>query len=156
MEIPDGTPDNTVRIEKTIHTQTQNQPFVSHTFLTFQIDTRQSPSVSSNSLNSLVVEGAFVSKAKSNRSSSTPGLPRCVLQAGSNADTNEPRLLPTTAAATKIAHPSDARGQLHVSRPFHVRFTLHLQRHIALRQNTADLQSMSNIFCRNVQYVSSK
>ena len=34
--------DNTVRIAMTIPTQIQNQPFVSHTFLTFQIDTRQS------------------------------------------------------------------------------------------------------------------
>ena len=81
------------------------------------------PSVSSNSMNSLVVEGVFLSKVKSNQSSSTPGLPCCVLQAGSNADTNEPRLLPTTAAATKIAHPSDARGQLDVSRPLHAQLS---------------------------------
>ena len=91
-------------------------------FLPFQIDARQSlaglnrggnllpPSVSSNSMNSLVVEGVFLSKTKSNRSSSTPGLPRCVLQAGIAIP------LPTTAAATIIARPSDARGQLHVSR----------------------------------------
>ena len=92
MEIPDGTPDNTVRMP---------------------------PSVSSNSMNSLVVEGVFFLKVKSNRSSSTPGLPRCV----SNADTNEPRPLPTTAAATIIAHPSDARGQLHVSRPLHAQLS---------------------------------
>ena len=65
----------------------------------------------------------FLSKAKSNRSSSTPCLPHCVLQAGSNADTNEPRLLPKTAAATKIAHPSDARGGLHVSRPLHAQLS---------------------------------
>ena len=134
MEIPDGTPDNTVRIAMTIPTQIQNQPFVSYTFLTFGIDTRQSlaaqprgnllpPSVSSNSMNSLVVEGVFFSKVKSNRSSSTPGLLLCVLQAGSNADTNEPRPLPTIAAATIIAHPSDARGQLHVSRPLHAQLS---------------------------------
>ena len=42
MGIPDGTPNNTVRIAMTIPAQIQNQPFVSHMFLTFQIDTRQS------------------------------------------------------------------------------------------------------------------
>ena len=69
-------------------------------------------------MNSLVVEGVFLSKAKSNRSSSTPGLPRCVLQAGIPIPS---RLLPTTAAATIIAHPSDARDRLHVS-PLHAQF----------------------------------
>ena len=118
----------------TIPTQIQNQPFVSYTFLTFGIDTRQSlaaqprgnllpPSVSSNSMNSLVVEGVLFSKVKSKRSSSTPGLLRCVLQAGSNADTNKPRPLPTTVAATMTAHPSDARGQVHVSRPLHAQLS---------------------------------
>ena len=48
MEIPDGTPDNTIRITMTIPTQIQNQPFVSHTFLTFQIDTRQSLAASTS------------------------------------------------------------------------------------------------------------
>ena len=66
----------------------------------------------------------FLSNVKSNQSSSTPGLPRCVFQAGSNADTNESRFLSTTAAATEIAHPSDARGQLHVSRPLHAQLSL--------------------------------
>ena len=42
MEIPDGPPDNTIRIAMTIPTPIRNQPFVSHMFLTFQIDTRQS------------------------------------------------------------------------------------------------------------------
>ena len=32
----------------TISTQIQNQPFVSHTFLTFQIDTRQSLAASTS------------------------------------------------------------------------------------------------------------
>ena len=74
------------------------------------------PSGSSNSMNSLVVEGVYLSKVTSNQSSSTPGLPRCVFGAGSNADTNEPPLLPTTAAAMITVHPSDASSQLHVSR----------------------------------------
>ena len=67
----------------TVPTQIQNQPLVSHMFLTFQIDTRQSlaataPSMSSNPL---AVE-VFFPKARSNRPSSTPGLSRRVLQAG--------------------------------------------------------------------------
>ena len=118
----------------TIPTQIQNQPFVSHTFLTFQIDTRQSLAASTSGklaatirklqLDELIGGRRGVPfKVKSNRSSPSPGLPRCVLQAGSNADTNEPRLLPTTAAATKIAHPSDARGQLHVSRPLYAQLS---------------------------------
>ena len=82
----------------TIPTQIQNQPFVSHTFLTFQIDTRQSLAASTSGklaatirklqLDELIGGRRGVPfKVKSNQSSSTPGLPRCVLQAGSNADT---------------------------------------------------------------------
>ena len=129
MEIQDSPPDNTIRIAVTIHTQIRNQPLVSHMFLAFQIDTRQSlaasatagklaaPSVSSNSL---VVEGVFLSKAKSNRPSSTPGLPRCVLQARIAIPS---RFLRTTAAATIIARASDACGRHHVSRPLHAQLS---------------------------------
>ena len=46
MEIPDGTHDNAVNIAVTVPTQIKNQPFVSQTFLTFQIDTRRSLAVS--------------------------------------------------------------------------------------------------------------
>ena len=151
MEIPDGTPDNTVWIAMTILTQIQNQPFVSHTFLTFQIDTRQSLAASiaeklaatNRKLQLDELFGGrrvFLSTVKSKRSSSTPGLPRCVLQTGSNADMKQPRLLPTTAAATKIAHPNVEHGQIHVSRPLHpnchVRFTTICCRRIRLQEIT--------------------
>ena len=42
MGFTDGLPDNTIRITMIIPTQIQNQPLVSHIFLTFQIRTRQS------------------------------------------------------------------------------------------------------------------
>ena len=47
MEIPDGTPDNTVKIAMTLPTEIQSQPFVSHTF-PFQIDTRLSLAASTS------------------------------------------------------------------------------------------------------------
>ena len=42
MGFANSPPDNTARIEMTIPTQIQNQPLVSHMFLTSQIDKRQS------------------------------------------------------------------------------------------------------------------
>ena len=42
MGFANSPPDNTVKIAMTIPTQIQNRPLVSHMFLTFQIDTRQS------------------------------------------------------------------------------------------------------------------
>ena len=42
MGFANSPPNNTVRIAMTIPTQIQNHPLVSHMFLTFQIDTRQS------------------------------------------------------------------------------------------------------------------
>ena len=73
MEIPDGPPDNTVRVAMTIPRHFWNQPFVLHTFLTFQIDTRQSLHPSTlgklaatirklQLVVSLVVEGVFQSE----------------------------------------------------------------------------------------------
>ena len=128
MEIPDGTPDNTVRISMTfphrsgtshssrIRCSRARLPHDSPLLPLRSQGNSLPPSVSSNSMNSLVVEGVIFSNAKSNRSSLAPGLPRCVLQAGIAIPS---RLLPTTAAATIIAHPSDARGRLYVSRPLH-------------------------------------
>ena len=64
MGFADNPPDNTVKIAMTIPTQIQNQPFVSHMFLTFQISLllplqprgESQPSMSSNPL---VAEGVF-------------------------------------------------------------------------------------------------
>ena len=89
----------------------------------------------------LCKRGESFSKAKlfaPNRPSLFPSLPRCSLQALSAL---QPRLLHTTAAATTIAHPNDARGLHHVSWPLpvrRVRFTHTFKRHpifptIALR-----------------------
>ena len=118
MEIPDGTPDNTVKTEMTLPTEIQNQPFVSHTF-PFQIDTRLSlaastappPSVSPNSMNSVVVERA-------NQSSSTPSLARCVLQAGSQTPMNhaiypQPMQPRKSRIQTMHAANSTSRGHFH-------------------------------------------
>ena len=97
MEIPDGTPDNTVSIAMTIPTQIRNQPLrLAGTFLTFQVDTRQSLAASATwekltaTIRKLQLDwthwwskGVFLSKAKVESIIwSTPGLPRCVLQAG--------------------------------------------------------------------------
>ena len=97
MGFANGPPDNTVRITMTVPTQIQNQPIVSHMFLTFQINTRQSSAASAYA----VSEGVILSKAKS-FASDRQSLFRSLL-------------LRTTAAATVIARPSDARGLHHVS-----------------------------------------
>ena len=126
MEIPDGTPDNTVKISLTIPTtfHSHTSPYVfsrsrlTHDSLLLPQPRGNSPppSVSSNSMSSLMFEGVFLWNIKSKIFFE---LQVClvVLSRQGRTQTNEPRLLPTTVAATKIAHPSDARGQLHVSRP---------------------------------------
>ena len=94
-----------------------------HGNLLLPLQPRGSSPPPSMSYNPLAVERVFLSKARSfgsNRPSLFPGLPRCVLQACLEL---EQRLLRTTAAATTIAHLSDARGLHHVSWPLPVQPT---------------------------------
>ena len=101
--------------------RSRNQPFISHMFLTFQVDTQLSLAASGTAGRlvatvreiqlgeSLVVEEVYFSTAKSNRSSSTPGR---------NCDSITPSAH-NRRSHDKIERPSGARGQLHVSRPLH-------------------------------------
>ena len=123
--------DNTVRITMTTPTHIQNQPLVSHIFLTFQRSTRQSFAASATAervaatIHELQSIGGQTACSFQKRGHS-PQIDHLSSQVclvvlsrpGSNADTNEPRLLRTTAAATTVARPSGARGQHHVSWPF--------------------------------------
>ena len=160
---PNGTPDNTVRIAMTIPTQIRNQPFVSYTFLTFQIDTRQSLAASTSGklaatiheLQLIELIGGrrtvpFLSKVESiifdSRSAS-------LCSPGRNCDSITPsahnRCSHDNRASKCCTRPTPRLAA--IARPAVISvFTLHLQRHVALRQNTADLQGMSNIFCRDV------
>ena len=152
MGFANGPPDNTVRIAMTILTQIQNQPLVSHVlhgpeqytaiFCCLCNRGRVDATIQ------LVVEKVFLSKARSfasNRSSLFPSLPRWALPAWLEF---QPRLLRTTAVATTIAHPSDARGLHHVSWPLpssrSVRLTDHVERQSKFHHT--DLLSVSYTF----------
>ena len=61
-----------------------------------------------------------------------------------------PQLLQPRKSRIQLMHAANSTSRGRCTPSCRVRFTIHLQRHIALRQITADLQSMSNIFCRDV------
>ena len=113
------------------------------------------PSVSSNSMNSLVVE-----EGCSFQKQSRIDLLRIQVKLARTQTPLNHAFCPQPQQP-QVAHPSEARGQLHVS---HVHFTLFLRRHVALRQNIADLQSMkyslsalhSSTNCSVEEFVSSK
>ena len=103
MEIPDGTPDNTVKIAMTLPTEIQNQPFVSHTF-PFQIDTRLSLAASTSKKLAATIRKPQLSEFSGGRSGESiffDSKSASLCSSGRLADTNEPRYLPTTDAATK-------------------------------------------------------
>ena len=136
----------------TIPTQIQNQPLVSCSFLTFQINTRQSfaalqprgesppPSMSSSPL---VAEGVFLSKARSFASYRCSHFCLVVLsRPGSHfhhafctqlLQSQQPRIQVTHAARRHVSWP------LPVSR--RVRFTHHFERQPVFHRSTANLQS---------------
>ncbi len=100
-------------------------------------------------MNSLVVGRVFLSKSKL-ETIFFPGRPRCVLQTGSNdANINEPRFLPATAAAMIMAHQSDSPGQLHVSQLLHAQLSRLFHPFSQGSSRTADIQ-MSNNFCQDL------
>ena len=155
MEIPDGTPDNTVRVTMTIPTQIQNQPLVSHMFLTFQISTRQSFAASATAgrvaatIHELQPIGGRKGVPFKKRGHSPDHLCSqvCLVvlsRPGSNLNRafcaqllqhQQSRIQVTRAAYTT------SRGHCPSSR--RVRLTHHIERHSISHRSTADLQSLS-------------
>ena len=119
MEIPDGSPDNTVRIAMSIPTQIRNQPLVSHTFLTFQIDTRQSLAASTSGKLAATIRKLRLDELIGGRR----GVPFKKQRRIDHLRLQVCLVVFSRPASTIIAHPSDARGRLHVSRPLHAQLS---------------------------------